>query len=189
LMLGRAGYLVHMAAAAIASIELGIGWHHGLRLIWASVIATTVIVWLLYTIAGHNRAHPVRVLAVAIPFGAALGLLPLGLYDLLRDVAQFVPLLERDTAVMIAYAFAGALLFGVFLAICALGGLEMQQVFTVLGHPGFKHFVRMRVSPDGTIDAWVIGKDDPLASEGPWLIDRWTWNARGSGVPPESPPR
>ncbi len=51
----------------------------------------------------------------------------------------------------------------------------MQQVFTVLGHPGFKHFVRMRISPDGSIDAWVIGKDDPLAEEGPWLVDRWRW--------------
>jgi hypothetical protein len=183
LMLGRAGYLVHMAAALLASIELGVGWHDRLRFLWAAGLATAVIVWLLYTIAGHNRAHPGRVLAVAVPFGAALGLLPLGLSYVLRDVATIVPLFERDTVVMIVYAFVAALLFGVFLTICALGGLEMQQVFTVLGHPGFKHFVRMRISPDGTIDAWVIGKDDPLADEGPWLIDRWTWSARGVAAP------
>jgi hypothetical protein len=83
---------------------------------------------------------------------------------------------------VLVHAYASALLYGLFLALCALGGLEMQQVFTVLGHPGFKSFVRMRVSPSGTIDAWVIGKDDPLASTGPWLVDRWTW-----GAPPRDP--
>ena len=46
----------------------------------------------------------------------------------------------------------------------------------MLGHPGFKHFVRLRLSPDGTIDAWVVGKDDPLCNHMPWLIDRFTWN-------------
>lgn len=180
LMLGRAGYLVHIAAALIASMELAIGWHHRLRFAWVSLAVSVAIVWCLYAIAGHQRAHPARVLALAIPFGAALGLLPLGLSFVLHDVANAVPLLGRDTVVMLAYAFSAALLFGVFLTLCALGGLEMQQVFTVLGHPGFKHFVRMRVSPDGTIDAWTIGKDDPLAPGGPWLIDRWTWSGRGA---------
>jgi hypothetical protein len=118
------------------------------------------------------------VLALTVPFAAALGLLPLGLSVLLRNVVHAIPLLGRDSIIVIAYAFAAAFLFGVFLMLCALGGLEMQQVFTVLGHPGFKHFVRMRVSPDGTIDAWAIGKDDPLAEGAPWLLDRWTWKAR-----------
>jgi hypothetical protein len=175
LMLGRAGYLVHIVAALVAMIELGVGWHARERFFWFSALASAAIVWMLYVIAGHQRAHPRRVLAVAIPFGAALGLLPMALSLPLRLAARFVPLLGRDTIVTIVDAFAGAFVFGLFLAVCALGGLEMQQAFTVLGHPGFKHFVRMRVLPDGTIDAWVIGKDDPLANEGPWLIDRFTW--------------
>jgi hypothetical protein len=79
LMLGRAGYLVHMAAALLASIELAVGWHHWHRLLGMSAAATAAIVWALYAIAGHQRAHPRRVLAVAIPFGAVLGLLPVGL--------------------------------------------------------------------------------------------------------------
>jgi hypothetical protein len=176
LMLGRAGYLVHIAAGLVASIELGVGWHHVARFVWVSLAVTVAAVWFLYTIAGHQRAHPARVLALAIPFGAALGLLPMGLSLVLHDIADKVPLIGRDTVVMLAYAFSAALIFGVFLTLCALGGLEMQQVFTVLGHPGFKHFVRMRIAPDGTIDAWTIGKDDPIADGGPWLIDRWTWN-------------
>jgi hypothetical protein len=175
LMLGRAGYLVHMAAALLAFIELAVGWHHWTRLLGMSVATTAAIVWMLYAIAGHQRAHPRRVVAVAIPFGAALGLLPVGLSMLLYRTAHAVPLFGRDTVIIALYAFAAALLFGFFLALCALGGLEMQQVFTVLGHPGFKHFVRLRVSPDGAIDAWVIGKDDPLAEGPPCLVDRWTW--------------
>jgi hypothetical protein len=177
LMLGRAGYLVHIGAGLVASLELGVGFHHRERFVWGSVLLTAAFTWALYAIAGHQRAHPRRVLAQAFPFGAALGLLPLGLSALLRKLAHVVPLLGRDLGVVLVYAFVAAFLFGVFLSLCALAGLEMQQVFTVLGHPGFKHFVRMRVSPDGTIDAWTIGKDDPLAPGGPWLIDRWTWRA------------
>ncbi|MGH7437213.1 MAG: hypothetical protein ACRENE_16175 [Polyangiaceae bacterium] len=175
LMLGRAGYLVHMGAALVAFLELGIGWHSRARLIGASVAATVAFIWMLYTIAGHQRAHPGRVLALAVPFGTILGLLPFGLTRLFHPFAKVIPLVGRDTAVLVVYAFVAALVFGIFLAICALRGFEMQQAFTVLGHPGFKHFVRLRVSPDGTVDAWVIGKDDPLASPGPWLVDRWTW--------------
>ena len=178
LMLGRAGYLVHMAAALVASIELAVGWHHRQRFAWVSLAVALAFSWALYAIAGNRRAHPRRVLALAVPFGAVLGLLPLGLSILLHHVARFVPLLGRDAFVLFAYAFVAALLFGVFLTLCALGGLEMQQVFTVLGHPGFKHFVRLRVSPDGTVDAWAIGKDDPLAPGPPLLIDRWTWKGR-----------
>jgi hypothetical protein len=175
LMLGRAGYLVHMAAALLAFIELAVGWHHFWRLAGTSIIATSAIVWALYAIAGHQRAHPRTVVAVAVPFGAALGLLPMGLSVALYRVAKIVPLLGRDTAIIVVYAFLAALIFGIFLAACALTNLEMQQAFTVLGHPGFKHFVRMRVSPDGTIDAWVIGKDDPLVDGPPSLVDRWRW--------------
>jgi hypothetical protein len=178
-LLGRAGYLVHIGAALVASIELGAGWGHSGRLEASSLLVSAGITWALYAIAGHQRAHPRRVLAVAIPFGLALGLLPMMLATALFYV--HVPLLERDTFVTIVYAFVGAFLFTLFLTICAVTGLESQQAFTALGHPGFKHFVRLRVSPDGTVDAWVIGKDDPLASgpgAGPWLIDRWTWPAR-----------
>ena len=45
----------------------------------------------------------------------------------------------------------------------------------MLGHPGFKHFVRMRVGGDGRIDAWVIGKDDTLSDDPPEIIDAFRW--------------
>jgi hypothetical protein len=176
LALGRSGYLVHILAGILASIELSVAWHHWQRLLWMALLLTVAFSWAFYAIAGHHRAHPWRVLLMAVPFGASLGILPTALSMALHG-ARVLPLLGRDTAVVVVYAFAAAFLFGVFLTVCALAGLEMQQVFTVLGHPGYKHFVRMRVSPDGSIDAWVIGKDDPLSADGPWLIDRWRWHA------------
>ena len=45
----------------------------------------------------------------------------------------------------------------------------------MLGHPGFKHFVRLCVHPDGRVEAWTIGKDDMLADTPPLLIDRFEW--------------
>jgi len=178
LMLGRSGYLVHIAAGIVAAMQLGMDWHHYSRTWWVAGVASLLVTWALYSIAGHHRAYPGRVLALALPFGIAFGSLPPAIVSLLRFAGHYVPLLGRDAAAIIVYAFVGAFLFGCFLAICALQGLEMQQVFTVLGHPGFKHFVRMRVSPDGTIDAWAIGKDDPLEPDGPWVLDRWTWRSR-----------
>jgi hypothetical protein len=184
LMLGRAGYLVHIAAAFVASIELGAGWHNRARFEASSAIVTLAIIALLYVYAGHQKAHPRRVLALAIPFGVVLGLMPMALASAMHSLAHAVPLLGRDTIDIVIYAFVAAFVFGVFLTMVAVGGLEMQQAFTALGHPGFKHFVRLRVSPDGTVDAWTIGKDDPLAADGPWLVDRWTFSARRPGSGP-----
>jgi hypothetical protein len=59
--------------------------------------------------------------------------------------------------------------------ILALTGLEHEEGFAALGHPGFRHFVRIRIDPSGGLEAWVIGKDDPLAPGPPVLIDHFTW--------------
>src|SRR5581483_5637487 len=96
LLLGRAGYLVHVAGGAVAALELAIGWDSFWRLAAISLVATTVITWALYAIAGHRRAHPRRVLALALPFGAALGSMPFVL-SLALHPARLVPLLGRDT--------------------------------------------------------------------------------------------
>jgi len=170
LMFGGAGYLVHVAFAILASVEFSAGLWQLFRL--TSLLVAVGIGFALYGIAGHNRDHRVKVLAVTVPFAGVLGFMPWGLVHWIPHV---VPLLERDTVAMLAYAFLSAFVFGLYLMVVAIMGLELQQAFTVLGHPGFKHFTRLRLSPDGTIDAWVIGKDDPLADHGPWLIDRFTW--------------
>jgi len=172
LMLGEGGFLVHAGLALIASIELGAS-EQGAR---AATVTTTLIsiglVVLMYMIAGYHRAHARLVAMIALLYGVGLGVAP----TLLRSaLPRAIPALASDGAVMLVYAFGGALVFGLFLATMATLGLEHEQAFTVLAHPGFKHFVRMCVHPDGKIEAWAIGKDDTLAPGDPALIDEFTW--------------
>jgi hypothetical protein len=75
----------------------------------------------------------------------------------------------------VVFAFVGALVVGLFFMIITLLGLEHQQAFAVLSHPGFKHFVRLCVHPDGRIEAFAIGKDDPVGPGDAVLIDRFDW--------------
>ncbi|MDB4997545.1 MAG: calcineurin-like phosphoesterase family protein, partial [Myxococcaceae bacterium] len=69
LMAGKAGFLVHIACAIVASIELASG--NGLALGVTGVIVTLTVMALLYFVAGHHRHHARRVAALAVPFGAA----------------------------------------------------------------------------------------------------------------------
>jgi hypothetical protein len=172
LMLGGGGFLVHLLLALVASLELGSSLQGPKTFVATTLVVTGAITWILFMIAGHHRAHPQRVAAVAIPFGIALGLGPM-IFQLM--LPRVVPLLAGDGAVMLGYAFLGSFLFGLFLATLCKLGLEHQQAFTVLAHPGFKHFVRLCVHPGGKIEAWAIGKDDALVPGDPVLIDYFTW--------------
>lgn len=172
LMIGRAGLLVHAALGLLASIEVGAmygGW--GAEMATATVVAALLSV-LFYFIAMQGHASRARRVGLAVPFGVALGALPVAL----RLVAARLPVMVADGAVMLVSAFVGSFLFGVYLTTLALLGVEHQQAFTVLGHPGYKHFVRLCVHPDGRVEAWAIGKDDVLAKGDPLLIDRWEWD-------------
>lgn len=176
LMLGGAGFLVHLGFALIGAIEMAAS-HYGGTAWWITTAALSLVLAIsAYVNAGHKRAHPRLVFAASVPFGIALGLLPTGLR---LALGRLVPTLAGDGAVVLVYAFLAALVFGLFMTVLTLVGLEHQQSFSALGHPGFKHFVRMRVQGDGTIDAWVIGKDDPLSEADPVVIDRFSWPTSG----------
>jgi hypothetical protein len=58
-----------------------------------------------------------------------------------------------------------------------------MQAYVALMHPGYKHFVRLRVRADGKgIDGWTIGIIDPLgAGEEPVIVDRFSWRPDGKG--------
>ena len=172
LMAGKAGLLAHIAFALLASIELGVGVAGRFAFAASAWVITLGAIAGLYFVAGHHRTHARRVFAICVPFGLALGLLP---YVLRRALPHVLPHLARDGVVVLVSAFAGALLFGLFLTVLAVTGLEHQQAFSVLGHPGFKHFVRLCVHPDGRVEGWTIGKDDTLAEGPPELIDRFEW--------------
>jgi len=66
--------------------------------------------------------------------------------------------------------------FGLFLLALEITGLDHQHAFAALGHPGFRHFVRICVHSNGKVDGFVIGKDDPIGADPPVLIDQFTWD-------------
>jgi hypothetical protein len=76
--------------------------------------------------------------------------------------------------------FAGAYVFGAYLSLLTRTGYEHTQAFTALDHPGFKHFVRLRVRADGGgIDGWCLGLVDPLGKDQkPVLVDTFAWRPR-----------
>ncbi len=169
LVAGRAGYLVHFVGALVAWLELSaVDW--GTLSYGATMSSVTLgTIALLYFIAGHGSAHPRSILAVAAPFGVALGALPAGVGMLF---GPFVPA-HFGWVLVLLTAFLLTFVFGLFLTVNAVLGLEHQQAFTVLGHTGFKHFTRLCVHPDGKVEAWAIGKDDPLAAAAATLLDRF----------------
>ena len=174
LMIGRAGYLVHLALALVASVMMSMAHRGPLSLGIASVVLTGLLVPLLYGVAHQGHGPRWMRWAWATPFAVVLGLLP----ALLALAAPHASFYVADALVLIVYAFVGSFAFGVYLTVLMLLGLEHQQAFTVLGHPGYKHFVRLCVHPDGKIEAWTIGKDDMLAPGDPLLIDRFDWDSK-----------
>jgi hypothetical protein len=70
-----------------------------------------------------------------------------------------------------AAVLVGAGVFGAYLSLLTRTGFEHTQAFTALDHPGFKHFVRLRVRADGSgIDAWCVGLVDPLGRDPPPVV-------------------
>jgi len=178
LAVGRAGVLVHLALALLAAIELGAAREGMTTLIVTSVLLSSALALGLYFVA-HQGEGKRRIAMLAAPFGVLLGMMPMAL----RLSVATLPTMAGDPAVILATAFGGSLVFGIYLMLLAVLGLEHQQAFTVLGHPGFKHFVRLCVHPDGKVEAWTLGKDDPLDDKPPVLVDEFVWEP-GPPVPP-----
>jgi hypothetical protein len=175
LMLGGAGFMLHIAFGAVAALELAAGVRGMRTLVCAAFAVAAVLAGALYANVDHHRVHPAKVAALAVPFGVVAGLLPMALRLLLPHI---MPTIAGDMGALVVAAFVGPLWIGIFLVAIALLGFEHQKAFCVLSHPGFKHFVRMCIHPDGRIDGWVIGKDDPLGPGAPMLIDRFEWDPR-----------
>jgi len=172
LMAGSSGFLLHMGLALVASLELGAAARGTTSLVVTGCVLAVALAAAGYVNLGHNKAHPFAVAAVAVPFGVGLGLLPMALH---LSLPRIVPVVDWDIGVLVVYAFVGALVIGLFFATITLLGLEHTQAFAVLSHPGFKHFVRLCVHPDGKVEAFVIGKDDPVGPGDAVMIDRFEW--------------
>jgi hypothetical protein len=172
LMLGSAGFILHIAFAALAAFELAASARSTTALVIVACAVAAALAAALYASVGRNQARPQLVAAFAVLFGGASGLLPMALR---LGLPHIVPTLAVDVGTLVVCAFLGPLWIGVVLATVTTLGLEHQQAFSVLSHPGFKHFVKMCVHLDGRIEGWVIGKDDPLGSGEPTLVDRFDW--------------
>ena len=173
LAMGTAGFLPHVTFALLAALEI-IALRRGALPCALTTGALTLFAIFMLSLAVRARLQrPAMTWTVSTVVGLMLGLGPLALRMILpRTLLVLGDLLP----VVVGHAFLGSFVLGLFLLVLALTGLEHHQGFAVLGHPGFRHFVRLCVHPSGSVEGFVIGKDDPLGPGRPVLIDHFTWN-------------
>jgi hypothetical protein len=191
---GKAGLIPHLALAALFAPALGVGLRSGpdaMDAVSAGAAAVGAVV--CAALAGLRKATYRAVTLLATIAGVLMALVPMAThaaFDAALTWLQLSP--SPKTAALLVYGlsiFGGAFVFGCYLAALALFGLNHDQAFAALGHPGYKHFVRMRARADGSaIDAWVIGVVDPLGARTPVLVDQITFTAAPSMRPSKLPP-
>jgi hypothetical protein len=182
-MRGNSGFLPHFALSALFLPAMDIGLHQFQRLgfILTAPVLITVLTTIIYALIGDVRKGGWVVLALSFAAGLATATIPIFASFVFVQLAQSAHvtlsiwwLAPLTFAVAVFY---GAFVFGVFLALLTFLGLEETQAFTALDHPGFKHFLRLRVRKDGSaVDLWCVGLTDPLARDAqPELIDAATF--------------
>jgi hypothetical protein len=179
---GRSGFLPHLCLVLLfAPLVLMAARNHVLSggLVAMSAATTLFLAGVYALIGGAARRH--AVLPVAFCAALMTTLIPVGVARLMRltleQLGQSNSVVVVALATLVIAVFTGSLLFGGYLALLTLRGYENMQALTVLDHPGFKHFVRLRVRADGTgVDGWCIGVADPLGERSePVLVDHFVW--------------
>jgi hypothetical protein len=168
---GTAGFLPHLVFGLLAALEVAAVNRAPFSGAIVVALGTLFTTFALTTAVRARLERPAATWAVCIPFGLILGLAPFALRVALSGVLPQLGILPA----VVAHAFLGSLVLGFFLLVLALTGLEHQQGFAALGHPGFRHFVRLCVHPSGKVEGFVIGKDDTLGKGPPVLVDRFVW--------------
>lgn len=189
--IGRSGFIPHAALAVLYTLSMVVGV--SVRRAGGAPLGAPVATFLLslgvLTLLGGLRRRPKSVLALAAVFALVITALPiptvLALRPLRALLAGHVPgwlVAALGLGVTVA---VGVGVVGVYMALLTRLGLEETQAFTTLDHPGFKHFLRLRVRSDGRgVDGWCLGKADPLREGEPVvLVDRFTWRP-GDGPRP-----
>jgi hypothetical protein len=180
---GRSGFLPHLVFAALfaPAMSVGVRLYDRTGVMLAAPVAVTLVVTLVYALVGGVRRRWRKVLPLALGAAVATASLPI-LASILVKYA-LVRLHFQPTAYVVATGtllltvFAASYLFGLYLATLTWLGVEHSQAFTALDHPGYKHFLRLRVRADGKgVDGYCIGLTDPLgAGAKPELVDVFTW--------------
>jgi hypothetical protein len=180
--LGRSGVLPHALLFTLfaPAVEFGTRSWDQRGVIMAAPFATTfVLTVVLALIGGVRRRKTVLPLALAAAVVTALApiLASFALGRALDAVAVHVSSQLAAAITLAAAVLVGAGLFGAYLGLLTRMGFEHTQAFSALDHPGFKHFVRLRVRADGSgIDGWCIGLVDPLGrDQKPVLVDSFVW--------------
>jgi hypothetical protein len=182
-MIGRAGWLPHllMVALFLPMLEIGVRFRNMVLGATIAGVFAAIIFMLIGQIRYKPRPKAIRVALLATIAGAVMGQLPPFVSFTFRRALWMAGIHTSHRMGMwltlLIAVFTGALVFGAYLAALTALGLESTQAFTALGHPGFKHFVRLRIRRDGSaVDGWCIGLIDPLREgEKPVLVDHWTW--------------
>lgn len=180
---GRAGFIAHVAAALLYLPILSLYVAEQPIDVACAVVAViaTITCGLL---GGWRKRHRWLIGSLAGLCGVWIGGLPWALFELVEHFGADhlgVGTLGAANRAMLAYGlsiYPAVLGFGTFLMMLTVLGLEQHQAFSALAHPGYKHFVRLRVRRDGSaVDGWVLGKVDTLNEKSEVvLVDRWTWD-------------
>lgn len=172
---GRAGFVVHVALGA-AYLPIFVAHLFGLAAHALVAIVATVVCALL---GGWRQRRTWLIALLATLCGVWIGAVPLAVeWFLGRLGAASLGETAHLALSLVLGVFPATLGFGTYLMALTLTGLEQHQAFSALAHPGYKHFVRLRVRRDGrAVDGWVLGKVDTLDPESEIvLVDRFTWN-------------
>jgi hypothetical protein len=172
LVIGTGGLMLHVICACLAALQLAVFRGGALGGWIATAIIAGVAVLAMWEAVLKRHERPWSTLAVAVAHGPLVALAPLGVGWLL---ARLMPAFASGLLDIVVSAFVGPFIIGHFLLMLIVTGLEHHQAYAVLGHPGFKHFVRLCVRTNGRVEAWVIGKEDTLGEGPPVLIDRFEW--------------
>jgi hypothetical protein len=178
-MRGNSGFLPHIVLAVLflPAMWVGLNAFQRLGFILSAPILITVVTTLIYSLIGDIRKGGILVFALSFGAGIATATIPIFasvvIVRLAASAHVTLPLWLIATLTFAVAVFYGAFVFGAFLALLTLLGLEETQAFTALDHPGFKHFVRLRVRRDGSaVDFWTLGLTDPLSPDAkPELVD------------------
>jgi hypothetical protein len=190
---GRSGILIHAAIALLYLPTFGVDLARGSASPNAAGVTAIVAAAVLFLVGGWRTGKALRIGALAALTGVFIGFVPFGLAAaepfVFRALGLGVARAHGVVGLGVVFAAAiyiGTLAFGVFLTALTLFGLELHQAFSALAHPGYKHFVRLRVRKDGSaVDGWVLGRVDPLGpKDSVVLVDRFTWQNRRAAAAP-----
>ena len=181
---GRSGFIPHLVFALLFIPQTLIASTDGALLsaqfgATLSVLLVTAPIYAL--IGGVRRGRRPLVSCMAAAAGAITAMIPLGMLHgtevALDALGRASDLMVEAGAALLLSCFASAYVFGAYLALLTRVGLEHTQAFTALDHPGFKHFLRIRVhAGQDRIDVWCIGLTDPLARDAePELVDQFSF--------------